>query len=122
MPDRSRTFQDSAKDRQDSPVLLSTSRFFGADDVRQTGHVDLEVFSYLLARCTTTKIVISRGPVREERDVEIPVVRDKGTRGAPIEGVLVERELDRPLNTGNPQRRVELPKGGGEATEVGSIA
>jgi hypothetical protein len=111
-----------AKDWQDSPILLATGRFFGADDVRQAGHVDLEGLGYLFAGCTATKIVVSRRPVRKERDVEIPVVGDERPRGAPIERVLVERELDRALNIGKPQRRVEFPKSGSEATEVGAIA
>lgn len=68
------------------------------------------------------EIVVSLSPIWEERDVEISEVGDEGPRGAPIEGVLVERELHRFVNSGHTQLRVEFTKSSCKPTKVGAIA
>jgi hypothetical protein len=119
----SRTFEDLAEDGQHSSVLFTAGRFLGADDVGQARHLNLEALSDLFARCTATKIVISPGSIREQRYVQESVIGNEGpSSGSPIEGVLVERELDRTFGTNHAQCRVELSEGGGQATKVGWIA
>jgi len=76
----------------------------------------------LLACCSASKIVIALSPVREERNVEVAVVRHEGPCGAPGEGVLVEWKLDRTFDSRDAQRRIELSKCGREPAQIRSLS
>ena len=111
-----RALEDLTKNREHGSVLLAACGLLRSDDVGQTCDFDLKSFSQLLPCCAAPKVFISAGAVREERNVEIAVVRHKGLRGSPGEGVLVERELHWSLDARNTKGRVEFSKGGSKTT------
>ena len=120
--DGSRPFQDLAEDGQDGSVLLASGRLLGADDVGQARHVDPQVLSQPLPRGTATQVFIALGPVREERNIEVAVVRDERPCGTPVEGVLVEWELDRTLDSRDAQRRIEFSQSRRESAQIRSLS
>ena len=82
----------------------------------------MKVLGDLLACCAVSKIFIALSSMREERDVEVAVVRDEGPCGAPSEGVLVEWRLDRTFDSWDTQCRIEFSQCGREPAQIRSLS